>query len=172
MRRSLQTIALTLAIVVSAARGFGTPLPVTWWSLVEVIDERTLKVRSDKGDTKTITLACIGRAKDSRAPIAYMTARLHDQKLQFWPLETGNTNWYDRPMCLILDMGLPGGRGGDAVHDFPLLNEELLAWGHTPFAEVKTTGDPYGLKARLTKAKSDAERRQKEREERWKKISR
>jgi hypothetical protein len=171
MRQSLAIITLTLALVVVAGRALGRLDPITWWSLVEVMDERTLKVRSDKGETKTITLACIGRAQDSRAPVAYIRGRLHDQKLTFWPLETSQTNWYERPMCVILDMGLPGGRGGDAVHDFPLLNEELLAWGHAPFAEVKTTADPHGLKARLVRATAEAERRQKEREERWKRIT-
>jgi hypothetical protein len=164
-------IILSAALVATTNRCIALS-PIEWWQLVDVVDERTIRLRNDKGETNTITLACIGRADDSRAAIVYITRRLHDQKLTFWPMETGQTNWYERPMCVILDMGLPGGRGGDAVHDFPLLNEELLAWGHTPFADAKTIGDPYGLKARLTKAKAEAERRQKERKERWKKVSR
>ena len=171
MRHSLAIITLTFATLVFADRARDHLDPITWWSLVEVVDEGALKLRSEKGETRTITLACVGRAKDSQAPITYITRRLRDQKLMFWPLETGQTNWYERPMCVILDMGLPGRRGGDAVHDFPLLNEELLACGHVPFVDMKTTSDPYGLKARLLRAKAEAEGRQKEREWRWKKIT-
>ena len=82
------------------------------------------------------------------------------------PLETGQTNWYERPMCLILDMDLP--RGGDAVYDFPTLNEELLTWGYVPFMDVKITADPYNLKGRLLRAKAEADKHQKEQRKRWK----
>src|SRR5688500_6697580 len=138
--------------------------PITWWRLVEVIDERTLRVCSDKGETNTITLACIGRVKEDRGAKAHIKRRLHDHKFTLWPLETKETNWYKRPMCIFLDMDLPG-RGGDAV-DFAMLNEELLAWGYVPFAEVKTIKDPYGLKERLLRAKTDAIMRRKQKDAR------
>jgi hypothetical protein len=69
-------------------------------------------------------------------------------------------------MYVMLDMDLPGGHGGSSSRDFPLLNEELLAWGHTPFNEITNTVDAYGLKARLLRAKAEGERRQKQRTER------
>jgi hypothetical protein len=153
----------------AACRAEGHLPPIVWWHLVEVIDERTVKLRSDESETRTLQLACIGRAKDNRAAVAYMTKRLRDQNLVFWSLETTQTNWYERPMCLILDMNLPG-RGGEAVYDFPTLNEELLAWGYAPFKDVKVTGDPYNLKARLLQANADRERRDREKKERWKEL--
>lgn len=149
----------------------GSPLPIVWWRLVKVVDERTLVLRSDEGETNTVTLACIGRAKEKKEAIAYIERRLRDHKLSLWPLETSQTNWNARPMCLILDMDLPG-RGGEAVYDFPLLNEELLAWERLPFEDVKVASDPYGLKARLVRAKQEGEDRQKERMRRRSELGR
>jgi hypothetical protein len=171
MRQSFHFIVLILSLVVSVVRASDTALPITvMWTLVEVLDERTVKLRSEKGETRMITLACIGKPEDNRAAITYIKRRLHDQKLTFWPLETEETNWHKRPMCLILDQDLPNaeGHGSDSVYDFPLLNEELLIWRHAPFADIKTVRDPHGLKARLIKAKLEAEARRKEQQERWK----
>lgn len=159
---SVFALALALAFLPGATVVTGMS-PIDWWRLAKVVDERTLVLRSETGQIETITLACIGRAKDSREAVAYITRRLQDHKVTFWPLETTHTNWYARPMCVILDMDLAG-RGGDAVYDFPLLNEELLIWGRAPFEDVKVTGDAYGLKARLVKAKNEASIRWKEKE--------
>src|SRR6266404_4331131 len=71
MRHSLAIITLTFATLVFADRARDHLDPITWWSLVEVVDEGALKLRSEKGETRTITLACVGRAKDSQAPITY-----------------------------------------------------------------------------------------------------
>jgi hypothetical protein len=142
-------------------------LPIVWWRLVEVIDEQTITICSDKGETRTVTLAGVGRAKDKRIGISYIKRRLHDHKVVLHPLETGQTNWYDRPMLVVLDMDLPGHPGSEGVYDFPTLNEELLRYDYVPFAEVEVTGDRYGLKARLLQAKTEGERHRAEREKRW-----
>ncbi len=166
---NMRTVAAILGFVIVLLAGNPHAIadlpPIVWWHLIHVVDERTLILRSDEGETNKVTLACIGRAKDNSEAVAYITRRLRDQKLTLWPLETSHTNWYARPMCLILDMDLPG-RGGDAVHDFPLLNEELLAWGRVPFHDVKVTTDPFGLKGRLVQAKVEAEKRQQQRQKR------
>jgi len=168
MRAIISIVGVTAALLAAAVQG-GANLPrAPYWHLVEVVDERTLKLRSDEGENLTITLACIGRAKDNRAAVAYIAKRLRDQDMSFWALETSQTNWNDRPMCLMLDMGLP--RGGELVYDFPTLNEELLAWGYAPFSDVKVTSDPYGLKARLVRAKEVWDKREKERDQRMKEL--
>lgn len=141
-------------------------LPTIWWRLVAVVDEQTIILRSEKGETRSLTLACIGRAKDGRAAKTYVERRLRDHKVIFWPLETPQTNWYERPMCIMLDMDLPG-RGGDGVNDFPTLNEELLRNHYVPFADVSVTKDPYNLKARLSQAGSEGAKRKAERDQRW-----
>ncbi len=159
-------ILMVVAFIISLGAA-GDPPPIVWWHLVKVIDERTLSLRSDKGETRTIKLACIGHTDSKTQAMTYIERRCRDQKLVFWPLETGEES-YASPMCLILDMGLPGGLGGEAVYDFPLLNEELLAWGRTPYEDVKVTGDKYGLKARLVKAKEEWAARENARKERRK----
>ena len=168
MRAIISIIGVAVALLAAVVES-GANLPrAPYWHLVEVVDERTVKVRSDEGENLTITLACIGRAKDNRAAVAYITKRLRDQDLSFWALETRQTNWNARPMCLMLDLGLP--RGGELVYDFPTLNEELLAWGYAPYSDVKVTNDHYGLKARLVRAKQEWEKRQKDRDQRMKEL--
>jgi hypothetical protein len=161
-------IVLVAAVLLALSRAAANLPHGPDWHLVQVVDERTLKLRSDDGESRTITLACIGRAKDNSAAVAYISKRLRDQDLAFWHLETGRTNVNKEPQCLFLDLGL--GRGGELVYDFPTLNEELLSWGYVPFADVKVAEDPFGLKARLTRAKAECERREKEREERMKAL--
>ena len=168
MRAMAFIIAVAAVALLGPPRAVADPPRAPYWHLVQVVDERTVKLRSDEGENRTITLACVGRAKDNRAAMAYITNRLRDQDLAFWALETGRTNWNNQPMCLFLDMGLP--RGGEVVYDFTTLNEELLTWGYAPFADVKITEGPFGLKARLVRAKAECGRRDKEREHRMKEL--
>src|SRR5258705_11011513 len=104
-RMAIFPLALTFLGGATVVTGMS---PIDWWRLVNVVDERTLVLRSETGQTETITLACISGPKDNREAVAYITRRRQDHKVTFWPLETTHTNWYARPMCLILDMDLAG----------------------------------------------------------------
>ena len=175
MRTPIPLLKALAALLLTVTPAAGNLEPIDWWRLVKVIDERTLTLRCEngreKGRTLTIKLACVGKAKDNREAVAYMERRLHDHRVTFWHLETGAAKWEAEPMCVILDMDLPG-KAGEAVYDFPLLNEELLAWERAPFEDVRVTSDRYGLKARLVQAKARAEERQKTRQKRMSEIMR
>ena len=122
----------------------------TRWDLVRVVDSRTLVVKSDKGELRTVSLAGIGVVPDESAATNFIHKTVSGREIQFWPIDTAHTNWYERSMCVFYDF--ERGRGGSVVSDFPMLNEDMLKRGFASFKSSPVTGDMYKLNARLRKA--------------------
>ena len=157
----MKIIAATCCLLIMAFNSIASPDPIVWWRLDKVIDVRTLRIRSEKDKVRTITLGCVGKATNEKKAIAFIHARLKGQRLGFCPLSTGQTNYYARPMCLIID-DIPKSHKGmrEWTNHFPILNEELIAKGFVTFRDVSMPYDEYGLKARLRRAyefRKDAE---------------
>ena len=124
--------------------------PIVWERLDSVINSHTVRLVSEKGETNTFTLACVGQVTNEEAAVAFIGKKLGGRKLQYWPINTAQTNWMSRPMCIFYDFERK--RGGSTVSDFPMLNEEMLKRGLGTFADTEVVDDQYGLKDRLRRA--------------------
>jgi len=131
-----------------ATGAFAVP-PITWEKLDAVIDPRTVRLVNAKGETNVLTLACIGSVANEKAVTTLIRNILVDRRLRYWPLDTTETNWTRRPMCLFY--GFENGRGS-VVYDFPMLNEEILRLGLSTFRDEQVVSDRFGLKDRLRRA--------------------
>ena len=133
----------------AAMSAFGVGRMVRW-DLVTIVNSRTLVVKSDEGEVRTITLAGIGTADDETVATNFIQKTIGGREIQFWPIDTAHTNWHERPMCVFYDFERE--KGGSVVYDFPMLNEEMLKQGIASFTNSTVTGDEYKLMKRLEEA--------------------
>ncbi len=124
--------------------------PMVWERLDAVLNSHTLRLVNEKGETNTLTLACLGQATNEQAVVVFIAETLKGRKLQYWPIDTAETNWMHRPMCIFY--GFEGKRGGSVVYDFPMLNEEMLRRRLVSFIDTDVAADRFGLKQRLRSA--------------------
>lgn len=127
--------------------------PMEYWHLVGIVDSRTVRIRSDEGKEANITLACVGESANETNSIRYLLMRLQNRQLGFWALDTSETNWMSRPMCLFIWETDSGHKGSTSlVYHLPMVNEELIVKRLVKFKDVEVSFDEYGLRARLYRA--------------------
>jgi len=130
--------------------------PMVYWHLDRVVDSRTIRIRNDQGEQATVILACVGTAGAETKATHFIGERLKDKKLTFYPLNTSETNWMSRPMCLFIHETDPEHHGSiETVYHLPMLNEELIARGYVAFKDVEVPYDQFGLRARLYRANAN-----------------
>jgi endonuclease YncB( thermonuclease family) len=149
----MKRLIITLCSGLVALAVIAVPTVVETWTLESILNSQTLQLKDANNKTQMFHLAGIGTAPDEIKAKQFIQETVGDKKLVCWSIERTYTNTANRRYCIfILDKQRKTDSGAGVVHDYPMLNEDMIRAGVVSFTNDVELGDSFGLKERLKNA--------------------